>query len=279
MGMSINIRVSAVLLVAAVLSWAPDALGQDAVAPVVPEAPADAAGPATVDDVEPAPVQLPEETTEIPPEQPAAPDDGAPAEAPPAEPAQEAPAAAPEASEAEPEGGAAEEAEAAEPTDWRGLMERLPALMSVMHSAAVHLPIALWLFGAMFVVIGAVAPSLRNQVPIACLVGGAIFSIFAVLTGWWCAEYEYAADWNDFDWEETLVVHRWSAIGTMAASFVLSLMALTNLRRKSAAVGFLWRIGLIALAVAVGWVGHLGGELIKYEGFFEEALEIWLNGE
>ena len=158
------------------------------------------------------------------------------------------------------------------------LLERFPEFGAVMHSAAVHLPIGLWLFGAMFVVIGVVVPSLRNQIPVACLIGGALFSIFAVLTGWWVAEFEYASDWQEIDWEDHIVKHRWAAIGAMVSSIILSIMAIASQRSHSRFWGFVWRVGFIALAVFVAWIGHLGGEIMKGEGFFEDALELWLNG-
>lgn len=159
------------------------------------------------------------------------------------------------------------------------LIGRFPELGAVMHSAAVHMPIALWVFGGLFVVIGWVKRSWADQIPLACLIGGALFSVGAVATGWWVGEYEWGSDWREVDWEETIVQHRWSAVSAMALSFVLSLIAIVNQWKQSASLGFIWRAGLLALAVWIAWIGHLGGELMKGEGFFEEALEMWLNGE
>lgn len=172
---------------------------------------------------------------------------------------------------------------ATEGTDWGGLIERAPELIAVTHHAAVHLPIALWLFGALFVLIGAVAPSWRTQIPLACLIGGTLGSISAAASGWWYAEHEYgdAWAWGDGlgDWSEHLVKHRWTGVALVVCSLVLSLIALINQKKKSTGLGVVWRLGLIGLALAVGWEGHIGGEMIQGEGFLEEAIQEWLNPE
>lgn len=168
---------------------------------------------------------------------------------------------------------------APEPIDWQGLVDRFPEFFAVTHHASVHLPIALWLFGAFFVVVGLVVPSWRNQVPLACLIGGMITSIPAVASGWWYAEFEWGNDWREWDWSEHIVKHRWGAVALLSTSAVLSIMAIVNQWKQSRTVGFVWRFGLIGLALGVAWVGHVGGELIQGEGFFEEALEAWLESD
>lgn len=168
-------------------------------------------------------------------------------------------------------------------TDWGGLFERAPAFLAKTHHAAVHLPIALWLFGAFFVLIGLVVPSWRNQVPLACLIGGALTSVAAVASGWWYAEYEWgeAWAWGDGvgDWSEHLVKHRWTGFLLALSSIVLSILALISQAKKSKSLGAVWRVGLLLLAAAVAWEGHVGGELIQGEGFLEEAFQEWVNPE
>ncbi len=182
---------------------------------------------------------------------------------------------------------AAEEEEAS--TDWAGLIERAPVFFSVTHHAVIHLPIALWLFGAFFVVVGLVIPSLKNQIPLACLIGGAITSVPAVLSGWWYAEHEWGDDWREFDWAslrengwsslEHITLHRWLGVALVFTSLLLSILAILSQRKQSRLLGLIWRVGLIGLALAVAWEGHLGGELIQGEGFLEEAFELWLHPE
>jgi hypothetical protein len=180
---------------------------------------------------------------------------------------------------------AMEDEEAEEPvattTDWGGIIERAPTFFAKTHHAVVHLPIALWLFGAFFVVIGAVIPSWRTQIPLACLIGGAITSVAAVASGWWYAEFDYGQPWawgDGFgDWSEHLTQHRWYGFALAAVSIVLSIIALISQARKSKGLGVFWRLGLIGLALAVAWEGHLGGELIHGEGFLEEAFQEWVS--
>lgn len=178
-----------------------------------------------------------------------------------------------------------DEAEVEEPvaaeTDWGGIIERAPAFLAKTHHAVVHLPIALWLFGAFFVVVGVVIPSWRTQIPLACLIGGALTSVAAVASGWWYAEFDYAEPWawgDGFgDWSEHLVQHRWYGFGLAVVSIVLSIIALIGQARKSKGLGFIWRMGLIGLALAVAWEGHLGGEIIHGPGFLEEAFQEWVS--
>lgn len=227
-------------------------------------------------------------------EEPAATEPEAPApteaEEPAAEDAEETPVAedADSADESE-DGDEADEEEATEDegapaaTDLGGLISRAPQFFALTHHAAVHLPIALWLFGAFFVLVGAVIPSWRNQIPVACLIGGALTSVAAVASGWWYAAYEYGEPWawgDGFgDWSEHLVKHRWTGFGLALGSVVLSIIALISQARKSKRLGVLWRLGLIALALAVAWEGHIGGELIHGEGFLEEAFQEWVHPE
>ena len=170
-----------------------------------------------------------------------------------------------------------EEAPVAAETDWSGIIARAPAFLAKTHHAVVHLPIALWLFGAFFVVIGAVVPSWRTQIPLACLIGGALTSVAAVASGWWYAEFDYGEPWawgDGFgDWSEHLVQHRWYGFGLAVVSIVLSFIALISQARKSKGLGVFWRLGLIGLALAVAFEGHIGGEMIHGEGFLEEAFQ------
>ncbi|MEQ8848598.1 hypothetical protein [Botrimarina sp.] len=191
-------------------------------------------------------------------------------------------AAEDEAAEADADEADADE-EAPAGTDWAGLAERAPAFLALMHHAAVHLPIALWIFGAVFVVIGVVVPSLRTQIPLASLLFGTITSVAATATGWWYAEHVYGDmwTWGDElgDFSEHLVKHRWTAVALLFVSTVLSILAVVNQAKKSKTLGVIWRLGLIGLALAVAWEGHIGGEIIHGEGFLEDAYQEWVNPE
>ncbi|MGL4511692.1 MAG: DUF2231 domain-containing protein [Lacipirellulaceae bacterium] len=170
-----------------------------------------------------------------------------------------------------------EEAPAA--TDWGGVAERAPAFFGVLHPAVVHLPIALWLVGAVWLFVGLVVPSWSYQVPVVCLWLGMITSIPSVLTGWWFADENGYEGWREWDWESVTVQHRWLGVALVLASMVLCVLSIVAARKQSRVWGFAWRAGLIALALGVAFEGHLGGELVHGEGFLEEAFEAWVNPE
>lgn len=241
----------------------------------VEEPATEAEGPADVQETEPPP----ETTEDVSPE--AETEDSGEASTTEAEPAPE-----PDTSEDADAVPAEEEAVADAGTDWAGLVERAPAFLALTHHAAVHLPIALWIFGALFVVIGVVAPSLRNQIPLACLVGGAVTSVGAAASGWWYADYEWGESWDwstglgDIEWSELLVQHRWLGVGLTIASCILAVLAIISVNRQRGwKLAWFWRLGLIALAAAVAFEGHIGGELIHGEGFLEEAFQEWVSPE
>ncbi len=162
------------------------------------------------------------------------------------------------------------------------LVQGLPPLLALLHHAAVHMPIALWLLGAFFVFVGVFVPSWRNQIPLACLIGGALTSVAAAATGWWYSDHENGDGWawaDGVDWSIQLDQHRWLGVTLAVVSLILSVIALISQNKQSKGLGFIWRVGLLGLAAAVAWEGHIGGELIMGEGFFEEAVEAWLSGE
>jgi hypothetical protein len=269
-------------LAAAHVATAQDGLAQDgAPAPDAPAAVVDAAAPEAAVETPEAPVAptLDPVATDAPPEAAAEPA----VEVEPVEEAAEVgeddPAESASDEEASKESAVEEEAAAVPGIDWGGLFERAPAFFSVTHPAVVHLPIALWLVGALFVLIGLVVPSWSRQVPLACLWVGAISSIPSTLTGWWNADENGYEGWREFDWESVTVQHRWLAVALTVVSLMLCVLSIVASSKQSRFWGFVWRTGLIALAIGVGYAGHLGGEIAKGEGFLEEAFEAWVNPE
>ena len=67
--------------------------------------------------------------------------------------------------------------------------------------------------------------------------------------------------------------HRWAGIAVAVASVVLSVIAVIAIRRESVGLNRIWKIGLLFLALAVGLVGHQGGELTYGTGFYPKAFE------
>lgn len=285
----INLLTCLLLVCSASIGFAQEAATAVPEAPVQATAPVEETAPAAEPAQEP-PAAAPE--AKAPEAQPPAEESVAteveiPAEEPEATPEEEP--AAEEAAQAAAEEEAVEEEAveeaAAGGTDWAGLVERAPAFFAVMHRAAVHMPIALWMLGAFFVLVGVVIPSWRNQIPLACLIGGMLTGVGAAMTGWWNAQHEWGDEWawadlSDADrFAEPIVQHRWIAVALVVSSVILSILALISQRKKSRSLGAIWRIGLLLLAAGVAWEGHLGGEMTVGEGYMEEAFETWVTPE
>lgn len=182
---------------------------------------------------------------------------------------------APEADTAEE--GTADEADIEEEGyDYGALIARSPDFFAITHPAVIHFPIALWVLGALFVVIGLFVPTWRQQIPITCLLIGTAGAIVASITGWWYADFQGYAEWNEIDWEDTLCRHRWIGVAMSIVSLFISLLALYSAKAESWFGGFLWRTGLILLALAACYEGHIGGELI-HSTSIEEAFVEWIN--
>ena len=90
----------------------------------------------------------------------------------------------------------------------------------------------------------------------------AICALGASTTGWLHAGYEYGDDASN-----TLFLHRWIGIGSAVALTALALWsckvtASLRANRASAHASLsAFRYAAIVVAAAVGFVGHLGGEL------------------
>lgn len=99
----------------------------------------------------------------------------------------------------------------------------------------------------------------------ACLFFATIFGVVAAGTGWLYAANEFTGG-GDLDW------HRW--LGTIAAglaALTLALGMVATLARIPATTN-LYRTSLVLAAAAVGWAGHLGGELVHGEGYIIQPL-------
>ena len=160
--------------------------------------------------------------------------------------------------------------------DYGALIARSPDFFAVMHPAVIHFPIALWVLGALFVVIGLFVPTWRQQIPITCLLIGTAGAIVASITGWWYADLQGYAEWNEIEWEDTLCRHRWIGVAMSIVALFVSLLALYSAKAESWFGGFLWRTGLILLALVACFEGHIGGELI-HSTSIEEAFVEWIN--
>ena len=123
-----------------------------------------------------------------------------------------------------------------EPQAPMGLAGRIYAAQGYLHPATVHFPIALLLFGAAFVVLGWKWPVLGTQIPMACLIFGAITAIGASLMGWSFSVQQGYGGWDRFDekmLDGEVFWHRWSAVIVTILSVVFSIIALMSLKNGS----------------------------------------------
>ncbi|WP_182866351.1 c-type cytochrome domain-containing protein [Rhodopirellula sp. JC639] len=161
----------------------------------------------------------------------------------------------------------------------KSLLDRVWAFQGFLHPATVHFPIALLLFGAMFVVLGWKWPSLGQQVPLACLLLGALMAIASTAMGWSFAMEKGYGSWTKVDMDSEVFWHRWSGVIVTVTSVVLALIALRALATKNIKLERTWKVGLLVVAGMVGAVGHQGGEMTYGKDFYPKAFRILLGTE
>ncbi|QEF96716.1 Planctomycete cytochrome C [Stieleria maiorica] len=161
----------------------------------------------------------------------------------------------------------------------KSLLDRVWAFQGFLHPATVHFPIALLLFGAMFVVLGWKWPSLGQQVPLACLLLGALMAIASTAMGWSFAMEKGYGSWTKVDMDSEVFWHRWSGVIVTVTSAVLALVALRAWSTNNVKLERTWKIGLLVVAGMVGAVGHQGGEMTYGKDFYPKAFRILLGTE
>lgn len=149
---------------------------------------------------------------------------------------------------------------------------RFWAFQGYFHPATVHFPIALLSIGGLFVVLGLKWPKIGTQVPLACLLIGSVTAVVATAMGWGFAP-EQGYGGYQIGFERDIDAHRWSGTIVAASSVLLALVAMLSLKRESKALNFVWKSGLLVLALTVGLVGHQGGELTYGKTFYAKAFE------
>lgn len=179
------------------------------------------------------------------------------------------------------EEGAESEAVAEEPAPEAPvtLTERVWAFQGFLHPATVHFPIALLLFGAAFVVLGWKWPAVGTQIPMACLLVGALMAIASTAMGWSFAVEKGYGSWTKVDMDSEVFWHRWSGVIVSVTSTVLAIIAIRGWKSQSAKAERTWKIGLLVVAAMVGAVGHQGGEMTYGEDFYPKAFRILLGSD
>lgn len=179
------------------------------------------------------------------------------------------------AADAENAGATEPEAPPQKPQTWG---ERFWAFQGFFHPATIHFPIALFLLGGLFVVLGCKWPAVGTQIPLACLLLGSLTAVASSLMGWsFAPEQGYGTSWDILDWDREIDVHRWSGVIVTGLSVLLALIALLSLWKDSEKLKTYWKVGLLVLAGMVGLVGHQGGELSYGKDFYPKAFRILLD--
>jgi uncharacterized membrane protein len=157
----------------------------------------------------------------------------------------------------------------------RTIAGRVWGALGFLHPATVHFPIALFLLGGGFVVVGWKWPSVGYQIPLACLLLGTVTAIASTAMGWsFAVEQGYGDNWDLLDWDREIDTHRWSGLIVTIVASVFSIVALVAIWNDSEKLTKFWKIGLLICAGMVGAVGHQGGELSYGEDFYPKALRI-----
>jgi len=156
---------------------------------------------------------------------------------------------------------------------------RLWKAIGYLHPATIHFPIALFVFGGLFVLLGIKWPAIGTQIPLACLWFGTVAAIVSVLMGWSLAPTAgYGAGWELLSFDRDVDAHRWSGVIVTIAAVLFSILAVVALWKNSRQLTGIWKAGLLALALLVGLVGHQGGEMTYGRDFYQEMFRI-LRGE
>lgn len=157
----------------------------------------------------------------------------------------------------------------------KSLGDRVWIAQGFLHPATIHFPVALLTVGALFVVLGWKWPSIGTQIPLACLLLGAVSAVVATAMGWAFAPQQgYGEGWNILDWDREVDVHRWSGVIVAIASSLFAIIALLSIWKDSPSLTKTWKIGLLVCAGMVGAVGHQGGEMSYGADFYPKAWRI-----
>ncbi|MCD0458530.1 c-type cytochrome domain-containing protein [Roseiconus lacunae] len=160
----------------------------------------------------------------------------------------------------------------------RSLFDRVWSFQGFLHPATVHFPVALFLVGGFFVVLSWKWPALGTQIPLACLLIGALTAVASTAMGWSFAVEEGYGSWTKVDFDNEVFWHRWSGVIVTVLSVVFALIALRSIRHQDSS-GKVWKGGLLVLALLVGLVGHQGGELSYGADFYPKAFRILFGTE
>ncbi len=144
-------------------------------------------------------------------------------------------------------------------------------IVGLLHPMLLHFPVALLMGGAFFAVFG-----MRGESPLAdaayyCLWLAALTGILACISGWSFAIEKDYLKWQRFDFNESIDIHRWGSILVTVLSLLLALVAAGSRRRDPYGSGAIWKLGMVLLAVLVGFVAHHGGKM-THKGLHDKLI-------
>jgi uncharacterized membrane protein len=158
--------------------------------------------------------------------------------------------------------------ETGEPTQEKKADANKPSIWKAigsLHPATVHVPVGLLLAGGLFALLSLRGNFVMSDCAYYCLWLGTLGAIIASATGWWFAPMQNSGDavtaigdlWNQ---QHKVYWHRNSALIVTLIALLLALFA-ANSRSRDPDNGVLWKLGMVALAIGIGFVGYKGGEL------------------
>ena len=147
-----------------------------------------------------------------------------------------------------------------------------------LHPAVVHLPIGLLLAAGLFAFLSLRGNFVMSDCAYYCLWLGAIGSVAACATGWFFSDmsgYGTVDELADvLDQDNAMFWHRITGIAATVFAVILALFA-ANSRNKDPDDGLMWKLALILLACAIGFVGHKGGELTHGEDHYADVFALY----
>jgi uncharacterized membrane protein len=146
-----------------------------------------------------------------------------------------------------------------------------------LHPAAVHMPLGLLMAAGLFALLSLRGSYVMSDCAYYCLWLGALTGVIACLTGWWFTltepPREYVSTFDDLlNQNHKVFWHRTSALLCTIFALVLALFA-ASARNRDPDDGVGWKLGLILLAVGMGFVGHQGGKLSWRPSHYDELYE------
>ena len=133
-----------------------------------------------------------------------------------------------------------------------------------LHPALVHLPIGLLMAAGLFAFLSLRGNFVMSDCAYYCLWLGALGAVFACASGWYYSEMEGYGKVDEvadvLDQNSQMFWHRIAGLGATAFALILALFAASS-RNKDPDDGLMWKLAVIVLACAIGFVGKEGGEL------------------